>query len=108
MRNAIIRVWNGEARYLRWLFYVPLFLLSTVYRYCLEVRTRIYDRGWIATKGVSVPVISVGNITTGGVGKTPLVIWLVKALEQKGFKVVVLSRGYKASQGLNDEAKMFK
>ncbi|MEI7999319.1 MAG: tetraacyldisaccharide 4'-kinase, partial [Candidatus Omnitrophota bacterium] len=48
------------------------------------------------------------NITTGGVGKTPLVIWITRILENKGRKVVVLSRGYKSCDGTNDEIEMFK
>jgi len=55
------------------------------------------------------PVVSVGNITTGGVGKTPLVIWLVSALTKQGRQVAVLSRGYKGDKhAVNDETRMFK
>jgi tetraacyldisaccharide 4'-kinase len=47
------------------------------------------------------PVISIGNITAGGVGKTPLVIWLARHLQDKGFKSIILTRGY-MPQGSND------
>ena len=51
-----------------------------------------------------VPVISIGNLTTGGTGKTPLTIWLCNKLAEQKFKVVVLTRGYKMqSQKLSDE-----
>ncbi len=53
------------------------------------------------------PVISVGNITMGGVGKTPLVICLVEILKERKIKTVVLSRGYGARDGQNDEVLMF-
>jgi tetraacyldisaccharide 4'-kinase len=95
MRNAIIRVWNGEAKYTRWLFYAPLFILSAVYRYCLYLRTKIYDRGWLAVKGVPIPVISVGNITLGGAGKTPVVEKLSAMLKDAGFHPAIATRGYK-------------
>ncbi len=95
MRNVIIRVWNGEAKYARWLFYIPLFLLSAVYRSCLNVRNRLYEKGRLPVKGVSVPVISVGNITLGGTGKTPVVERLSVALKEAGFNPAIATRGYK-------------
>jgi len=95
MRNAIIRVWNGEAKYTKRLFYIPLFLLSTVYGICLRVRSYIYDRGWLAVKGVAIPVISVGNITLGGTGKTPVVERLATLLKEAGFRPAIATRGYK-------------
>ncbi|MBF0504574.1 MAG: tetraacyldisaccharide 4'-kinase [Candidatus Omnitrophica bacterium] len=54
------------------------------------------------------PVISIGNITVGGTGKTPLVIWLARHLQDKGYKSVILTRGYMASGAKDsDEADMF-
>jgi len=51
-----------------------------------------------------MPVICVGNITTGGTGKTPLVIWLAEMIRQKGLKCAILTRGYKTRKGrLSDE-----
>ncbi|MDE2027361.1 MAG: tetraacyldisaccharide 4'-kinase [Candidatus Omnitrophica bacterium] len=53
------------------------------------------------------PVISIGNITVGGTGKTPLVIWLAKNLQNKGFKSIVLIRGYKPQiSKISDEVDM--
>ncbi len=95
MRNAIIRVWNGEAKYTKWLFYGPLFLLSVLYKTCLNVRKKIYERGWIAIQGVTIPVISVGNITLGGTGKTPVVERLSAMLKEAGFHPAIATRGYK-------------
>jgi tetraacyldisaccharide 4'-kinase len=95
MRNAIIRVWNGEAKYTRWLFYAPLRALSAVYSLCLRIREKIYERGWIQTKGVTVPVISVGNISLGGTGKTPVVEKLTAMLREAGFSPAIVTRGYK-------------
>lgn len=51
-----------------------------------------------------VPVLCVGNITTGGTGKTPMVAWLVAELKRAGRKPAILTRGYKARHGKSDEA----
>jgi tetraacyldisaccharide 4'-kinase len=55
---------------------------------------------------VPVPVVSVGNLTAGGTGKTPLVAWLADWFRQRNLNVVLVSRGYKAAKaGQNDEAR---
>ena len=64
----------------------------------------MYDRSLFKTHKSSASVISIGNITTGGTGKTPLVIWLCRFLNEKGYKCAILTRGYKAEHGkLTDE-----
>lgn len=68
--------------------FVPLYAAGVAWR---EFRLR---RGWEATRRLRWPVISVGNLSTGGAGKTPLVIALARLLAAKGFDVDVLSRGY--------------
>jgi tetraacyldisaccharide 4'-kinase len=72
-----------------------LWACSGLYGVAVARRNRRYDRGDSIAK-VDAPVISVGNITTGGTGKTPLVIDIGRRLQQLGRKVGVLSRGYKA------------
>jgi tetraacyldisaccharide 4'-kinase len=68
-------------------------------------RNRRFDAG-IGVERVEVPVISVGNLTLGGTGKTPMVEWLARWYEQRGVRVALVSRGYRAADGLqNDEAK---
>lgn len=69
-------------------------LSSKVYEKVVNIRNKFYDVGLLETVKVNVPVISVGNLTTGGVGKTPLVIELAKYFTGKGDKVAILSRGY--------------
>ncbi|MDH4379658.1 MAG: tetraacyldisaccharide 4'-kinase [Vampirovibrionales bacterium] len=65
------------------------------------VRNALYDWKLMPTVAALVPVISVGNLTTGGTGKTPIVKALTHALVAKGLKVVVLTRGYKATEPLD-------
>lgn len=75
--------------------------------YCAAIwwRNRRYDRRPELTHRVPAPVVSVGNITTGGTGKTPLVAWLARWFRQRNVRVAVISRGYGAEDGaLNDEA----
>jgi tetraacyldisaccharide 4'-kinase len=55
------------------------------------------------------PVISIGNITVGGSGKTPLVVWLARSLEENGFKSIILTRGYMPKRSkISDEVEMLK
>lgn len=70
----------------------------------MSVRNRRFDRGHnVAT--APVPVISVGNLTVGGTGKTPMVEWIARHARGQGVRVAVLSRGYgAAADGRNDEA----
>jgi tetraacyldisaccharide 4'-kinase len=77
------------------LILLPLLLFSYIYRFVLQVRSLFYRRGIFAVRKLDCPTISVGNITLGGSGKTPMVAYLAATLRDKGLKVAVLSRGYK-------------
>ena len=74
------------------------------YTWAIRWRNRRYDRGKRRIERVEVPVISVGNLTLGGTGKTPMVQWIVCQLLQQQIKVGIVSRGYGARRGPNDEA----
>ena len=75
------------------------------YTWAVARRNRWYDAHPEAAVRVGVPVVSVGNITLGGTGKTPLVEWLVRWLSNRGVRPVIVSRGYGARRGQpNDEA----
>ena len=68
--------------------------LSALYGAVTRVRLLLYHRGLLHVSKLAAPVVSVGNITTGGAGKTPLVEFIARALAGKGQRVCVLSRGY--------------
>src|ERR1044071_9842941 len=69
--------------------------LSAIYSAVTRARVSAYRRGWLAIAKLPVPVISVGNLTVGGTGKTPLVEWVCNAIAREtGKSVCVLTRGY--------------
>ncbi len=68
--------------------------LSWLYDAVIRLRSRAYSYGWLTSYRVGKPVVVVGNLTVGGTGKTPLVIWLARHLTAQGLKVGIVSRGY--------------
>ena len=68
--------------------------LGWLYDCCMRIRRLAYHVGVLPARRVSAPVVVVGNITVGGAGKTPLVIWLCEFLREQGFHPGVISRGY--------------
>ncbi|MHB8070261.1 MAG: tetraacyldisaccharide 4'-kinase, partial [Desulfobaccales bacterium] len=68
--------------------------LAGVYGLGARTRRSLYVRGWLKPKRLPAPVISVGNLTVGGTGKTPIVACLAQLLQSQGKKVAILSRGY--------------
>ncbi len=73
---------------------ILLYPLSLLYGFAVYLRNRAYDLNILKSTEFDVPVISIGNITVGGTGKTPHVEYLVKLLKEK-YEVATLSRGYK-------------
>lgn len=85
----IQRIWSGQS----WL-YILLLPLSFLYGAIALIRRMGYKIGLFRSWKAPVPVVVVGNLTAGGNGKTPVVIWLVESLMQQGYRVGVVSRGY--------------
>lgn len=82
-----------------------LALGAAIYATAVAFRNRLFDVGWKTIHRGDVPVISVGNLTVGGTGKSPFVLWLARYLQRLGKSPAVLSRGYGAVAGSpNDEA----
>jgi len=68
--------------------------LSALYRAVTQTRLAAYNRGLLPITKLAAPVISIGNLTTGGTGKTPLVEWVCRVLARKQRRVCILTRGY--------------
>lgn len=81
-------------------------IVEPLYRWIVARRNRAFDNGKRTVESVPAIVISVGNLTVGGTGKTPLVRWLVEHYQRIGHPVAIVSRGYgKTGTGPNDEAR---
>lgn len=74
--------------------------LSYVYTAIVKIRDWLYDCRLLKSKRLPCTVISVGNITSGGTGKTPVVIWIAKALQEAGYRPAILLRGYHREEKL--------
>lgn len=89
------------------LFFSPL---SWIWESVYFFRRACYDYGILRQRSFQVPIISIGNLTFGGTGKTPFTLWLAEYLHKKNKKVMILMRGYKGklenSSGLITSGKM--
>ena len=74
---------------------ILLYPFSILYGFIIVIRNLFFDIGIFKTRKVNVPVISIGNITAGGTGKTPIVEYLTQYFLEQNHKVAVISRGYK-------------
>lgn len=83
-------------------------ILSMPYGLAVGLRNWFYSRGWKQIERAAVPVISVGNLTLGGTGKTPCVEYIARFARQRGLRVAILSRGYGSDDGRNDEARLLE
>ncbi len=85
-----------------------LWPLSLLYGAAVRARVWVYQKGLLKQRRLKAPVISVGNLTVGGTGKTPMVIWLADKFLADGKRVAILSRGYRGSSGTSDEIELMK
>lgn len=85
----LAKLWSGENR-----CYRLLLPFSWLYGSIVLLRRKLYQWSMLKSWKAPVPVVVVGNLTVGGNGKTPLVIWLIEQLQQQGLRVGVVSRGY--------------
>ena len=87
---------------------IALWPVSRAYGWCVSFRKSLYTKGLLKPKRLQGTVISVGNLTAGGTGKTPMVLWLAEKFIAEGKKVAILSRGYKGSDGTSDEVELLR
>ena len=71
-----------------------LILVSWIYGLIIKIRNKLYDLHYIKSHSFNKPIISIGNITAGGTGKTPLVIYIATLIINQGKKPGIISRGY--------------
>jgi tetraacyldisaccharide 4'-kinase len=92
--NLIERSWDGWHP-------LTVLLLPLTGIFCLLawLRRLAYRWGWIRSKGLAVPVVIVGNISVGGTGKSPLIIWMAQRLIEMGHRPGIILRGYGGSVG---------
>ena len=93
MKKSLVR-WFEDAWYKEMYISAWFMPLSMLYVDAIRFRRFLYRVGIKKSSRLPVPVIIVGNLTVGGTGKTPLVIWMVDFLRRRGFKPGVISRGY--------------
>ena len=97
VEQQFIRIVCGQATGLgAWLARGLLSVIEPFYAGVTSARNVLVDRKLKSVRRLPRPVISIGNITTGGTGKTPMVQWLAETLRKKGCHVAILSRGYRA------------
>lgn len=92
--SAVLRWWRGDARGWGPVLDFALAPAELLYRGAARVYHGMYDRGLRHAEQVGLPVISVGNISLGGSGKTPVVRWIVSQLQQLGAAPAILHGGY--------------
>src|SRR3989344_427071 len=90
MERFLEDIWYSRAGFWAYL----LWPVSLVYQSIIFFRRKAYQWGWLKTIRFPVPVVVVGNITVGGTGETPLIIFLAKYLKERGFQPGIVSRGY--------------
>lgn len=90
----IDKIWSGQSPL--WILLLPL---SGLYGLVSNLIRLSYRLGLRQSWRAPVPVVVVGNLTAGGNGKTPVVVWLVEQLQQRGIRVAVVSRGYGGKAG---------
>src|ERR1700758_337165 len=93
--------WPVPIRILLWPF-------SWIYGFVVQYKTLLYEKGAFDRQRLKGAVVSVGNLTVGGTGKTPMVIWLAEKFLAEGKHVAILSRGYRGANGTSDEIELMR
>jgi tetraacyldisaccharide 4'-kinase len=93
VERRLVSVWTSDSPAAKGVR-VLLSPLSAVYRAASAIRGFFYDRGIIRVYHSSIPIISVGNLTVGGTGKTPIAAWIAEAVLERGKVPAIVLRGY--------------
>jgi tetraacyldisaccharide 4'-kinase len=81
--------------------------LAPLYGAALAMKRRLFQLGWLKQNRLTSPVISVGSVSAGGAGKTPMVLMLARILRHRGYAVRILTRGYKRSSEITSRVEPF-
>lgn len=90
------RIWN-KGQGLSDLVLFPFTLLASIYGLSCRLRIFLYEKGVFPRKRAGCYVVSIGNLTVGGTGKTPFTIYLAEKWREKGYRIGIVSRGYKGN-----------
>ncbi len=74
--------------------------LASVFSLAVALRNAAFDRGWLASFPLALPAVSVGNLTVGGTGKTPVAAWIASQLARRGGRPAIVTRGYRGDEPL--------
>lgn len=92
-RQFVESVWYGGDRVSR-VLRIALRPLERIFGAVVGARDMLYDTGWLPTYPTAIPAISVGNLTVGGTGKTPMAAWVARELAARGAHPAMVLRGY--------------
>ena len=99
-KSSFYKIITGKNRGIATVLVRPfLRVMSLFYSVAVRGRNFCYEKGWLKQHQPGTTVICIGNITAGGTGKTPLVIWVYNFLVSKGLRCAILTRGYKTPKG---------
>ncbi len=95
IKKKMIKIMTGERERQFSSFKSLLYFISIIYHCLAKYRAALYEKNIIKSKRLPTAVISIGNITVGGTGKTPMTLYMAELVKNLGYEVVVISRGYK-------------
>jgi tetraacyldisaccharide 4'-kinase len=98
-RGLVDRVWYGDDAVAS-ISRAILTPAERVFRGVVGARDILYDAGWLPTHDTPIPALSIGNLTVGGSGKTPVAAWIARGLLARGLKPAMVLRGYGADEPL--------
>jgi tetraacyldisaccharide 4'-kinase len=99
LRRIVETIWTGRGRRVRTLRAL-LSPIEMAYRGAIAFRAWMYDSGLFAAESFSVSVVSVGNLSVGGTGKTPVAAWIARTLTERGLRPGIVLRGYGGDETL--------
>ncbi len=97
--SFVNRVWESSAVWAR-AARAALIPFSWIYAAIISIRNVAYDRGWLRSHALALPAVSIGNLTVGGTGKTPVSAFIARRLGELGMKPAIVMRGYGVDESL--------